>query len=302
MSRILTIGTKGGDVAAWQQFLSEQGFNPGPVDGDFELGTQQATIQFQRREGLGDDGVVGPNTYAAAGKFSFAIPEDVPPMGDGALDHIGDSTIFQTADGRVIYYTAGMEIDADGAFRAYKDGNDGLDYDQNGKDQNGNWVGVLTDGNGKPIEQKDGDPAPGYYISTTSLQDLTRPKTDPRRYVDAESIPYIVLPGGHLGNASLGDYAIVINTRTGKRIAAIVADAGPKHKIGEASIATARELLGNDHCSPRNGGTEKAYIRYIVFPNSRDGVFPASFEGISGRTEKLLAGLEPETVQSLAIA
>lgn len=89
-------------------------------------------------------------------------------------------------------------------------------------------------------------------------------------------IPYIVLPGGHLGRASLGDYAMVVNTETGKIVHAIAADSGPKNKVGEASIAVARALLGEAHANPRSGGTDRPIIRYIVFPNSKDHVFPAA--------------------------
>ena len=42
--------------------------------------------------------------------------------------------------------------------------------------------------------QGPGDPAPGYYVSTTSLHDANLPVTDPRRYVDSEQVPYLALP------------------------------------------------------------------------------------------------------------
>ncbi|HEY1582944.1 MAG TPA: glycoside hydrolase family 75 protein, partial [Chthoniobacterales bacterium] len=187
--------------------------------------------------------------------------------------------IFETRDGRAIYFKTGMTIDADGAYRAYKIRNQGLDFDDNGKNPSvphGRWIGVLTDASGTPIPQKATDPAPGYLISTTSLQDRTRANTDPMRYVDSESVPYIVLPGGHLGGASLGDYALVVNTTNGKIAHAIAADSGPKVHVGEASIAVARQLLGDAAANPRSGGTERPIIRYIVFPGSADGFFPSS--------------------------
>ena len=89
-------------------------------------------------------------------------------------------------------------------------------------------------------------------------------------------MPYIVLPGGHLGRASLGDYALVINTANGKFVHAIAADAGPKHHVGEASIAVAKALLGDKASNPRTGGTEDAVIRYVIFPGSSDARFPSS--------------------------
>jgi Fungal chitosanase of glycosyl hydrolase group 75 len=219
--------------------------------------------------------LVGPGTQQAAVPLGFQVPAASVGPGDGAIDEIGGVLVYQTSDGSAIYFTGKMDVDADGSPHAYKPDNGGLDVNKNGKDQDGNWVGVVADSGNNPLVQKQGDPAPGYYISTTSLQDTARAKTDPLRYVDSEKIPYIVLPCGHLGNAALWDYAVVINLGNGKRISAIAADSGPKHKIGEASIAVAKALLGDKGSSPRTGGTDKG-IRYVVFPNSRNGVFPAS--------------------------
>ncbi|MBA3651272.1 MAG: hypothetical protein H0W66_07295 [Chthoniobacterales bacterium] len=123
-------------------------------------------------------------------------------------------------------------------------------------------------------------------------------RKDPRRYVDSESIPYIVLPGGKLGGAKLGDYALVINTRTKDRVKAIVADSGPKNKLGEASIATAEALLGKSKSSPKTGGTDEKIIRYIVFPGSGDGQ-PKPADVIAARVDGLLASLSPEQVVTI---
>jgi hypothetical protein len=284
--RLLKLGRKGDDVAQWQQFLVDHGFVPGRVDGFFGGATRLATIEFQKQHHLAPDGVVGGSTREAAAPLGFAAPATGLEVHGGvnAEDDIAgffrpNITVFKTRDGRAVYCKTGMNIDADGAYRAYKIRNLGLDYDDNGKDPcapSGHWIGVVTDGAGRPIPQQAQHPAPGYLISTTSLEDQTRAVTDPLRYVDSESVPYIVLPGGHLDRASLGDYAMVVNTETGKIVHAIAADAGPKNKIGEASIAVARALLGEAASNPRRGGTERPIIRYIVFPNSKDHVFPAS--------------------------
>jgi peptidoglycan hydrolase-like protein with peptidoglycan-binding domain len=280
-------------VSAWQQFLTTQNLNPGPVDGQFGAGTEHATRVFQETQQLTDDGVVGPDTQRAAVALGFQIPQVNIGSQDQAIDEIGGVLVYQTNDGSAIYFTTGMDVDADGSPHAYKANNGGLDLNKNGKDKSGKWVGVVADAGNNPLVQTQGDPAPGYYISTTSLQDPNLAKTDPHRYVDAEKIPYIVLPGGHLGNATLGDYAIVINLQTGKRVSAIVADSGPKHKIGEASIATAREILGENNSSPRTGGTDEG-IRYIVFPGSGENVaFPSSHDDAALVTS--LAAIENAT-------
>lgn len=317
-ARLLTLNRKGDDVARWQRFLRDRGFNPGPVDGFFGGQTRLATIAFQRQHHLTPDGVVGGRTRLAAGPIGFiaAIPLAIRGMihgEDDIIDHIGGVPIFETSDGGAIYFKAGMTIDADGAYRAYKVRNLGLDYDDNGKNPavpNGRWIGVVTDASGRAIPQQATDPAPGYLISTTSLQDRTRLVTDPMRYVDSETIPYIVLPGGHLGRTSLGDYAFVVNTQNGKMVHAIAADAGPKHRVGEASIAAARALLGEAQANPRSGGTERPIIRYVVFPGSADGRFPSSdpretavldrtLMHLNTRAATLFAALDPAHQASL---
>lgn len=282
--RLLTLNRKGADVAQWQQFLADHGFDPGTVDGFFGGATRLATIAFQKLHHLTPDGVVGGATRTVASPLGFVVTADFPIQEvvhgeDDVIDHIGGVPIFETGDRRAIYFKTGMTIDADGAYRAYKIRNQGLDFDDNGKNPcapNGRWIGVVTDGAGRPLPQGANHPCPGYLISTTSLQDFSRANTDPMRYVDSEAVPYIVLPGGHLGRASLGDYALVVNTENGKIVHAIAADAGPKHHVGEASIAVARALLGEGLSDPRRGGTERSIIRYIVFPGSGDKHFPSS--------------------------
>lgn len=282
--RLLTLNRKGDDVARWQQFLVEHAFDPGPVDGFFGGATRLATIAFQKQHHLTPDGVVGGRTRAAAGPLGFVVAVAQAIHGlvhdeDDVIDHIGNVPIFATPDGGAIYFKTGMTIDADGAYRAYKIRNQGLDFDDNGKNPcapNGRWIGVVVDNAGRPIPQQSNHPCPGFLISTTSLQDATRSNTDPMRYVDSEAVPFIVLPGGHLGRASLGDYALVVNTENGRMVHAIAADAGPKHHVGEASIAVARALLGEPAANPRSGGTGRAIIRYIVFPGSADRRFPSS--------------------------
>ncbi|MCC7531803.1 MAG: glycoside hydrolase family 75 protein [Candidatus Melainabacteria bacterium] len=87
------------------------------------------------------------------------------------------------------------------------------------------------------------------------------------RSVNAETVPYFVLPGGkykHLG-ISLGDIAAV--RYNGKVAFAVFADVGPRHKLGEGSIALAQEL--GIPASPRTGGVRSG-VEYLVFPGSGD--------------------------------
>ena len=97
------------------------------------------------------------------------------------------------------------------------------------------------------------------------MEDTTKAETDPRRYVDSSSIPYIVLPAKHSAGAKLGDFAVVFNGRNGRIANAIYADIGPTNKIGEGSIALAKAL--DIPSNPRKGGVDKD-VMYVVFPGS----------------------------------
>jgi len=52
-------------VAELQAILARLGFSPGPVDGDFGYRTAEAVQQFQARQQLAVDGIVGPATWRA---------------------------------------------------------------------------------------------------------------------------------------------------------------------------------------------------------------------------------------------
>jgi len=65
---VLRQGAKGPLVALVQHRLTEMGFRPGPVDGEYSNATFAAVMAFQKYEGLGADGHAGPITLAALGK------------------------------------------------------------------------------------------------------------------------------------------------------------------------------------------------------------------------------------------
>jgi len=181
---------------------------------------------------------------------------------------VGQTTVYaQQASTTVLTFKAGMSIDADGAPTAYHPENTGLD-DLKHAGTPGRWHALVTDNNrrdGRPIIQTNQDPAPGYYVSTTSLFDRHKALSDPTRYVDALRIPYIVLPTGLHAGVQLGDLAVVINGRNDRMAFAIYADNGPSSRIGEGSIALARQLGVSS--SPRSGGVEDNML-YIVFGGS----------------------------------
>ena len=64
-------GSKGNEVKEWQNFLNTQGYNLS-VDGDFGDKTYAATVEWQGKNGLGADGIVGANTWGKAGYTDYA--------------------------------------------------------------------------------------------------------------------------------------------------------------------------------------------------------------------------------------
>lgn len=163
-----------------------------------------------------------------------------------------------------VVYRGDMAIDADGSPRAYHptDDDKALDYRANGYP----WAIVKV--REKPYIQKKGDPAPGFYVSTTSLHDPEKALTDPARYVNAETVPYLAIAPRLRDDegVSLGDLAAAVDLQTGQTAYAIVADIGNDDTVGEGSIALAKDL-GLDF-TPKKGGTP-VDILYIVFPGNR---------------------------------
>jgi hypothetical protein len=108
---------------------------------------------------------------------------------------------------RAFFYKSGLAVDADGAFRAYHP-NDPLGLDSlSHAGHEGNWWALVTENekpSGRPVVQLESDPAPGFYVSTTALYDRDNPNPrDPHRYVDAATIPYVVLHPAALNYAKL---------------------------------------------------------------------------------------------------
>jgi hypothetical protein len=171
-------------------------------------------------------------------------------------------------DDSAFFYEAGLNIDADGSPHTYHpDGRSGLDYLGNAG-RPGNWWALVTDNGkptGKPVIQTPNDPAPGFYVSTTTLQTPSFDRKDPRRYVNAEAINFIVLPRGLSLGTKLGDYAVVIRPETRAISYAVYADVGPPRQIGEGSIALANAL--GIPSNAKAGGVANGIV-YIVFHGS----------------------------------
>lgn len=91
-------------------------------------------------------------------------------------------------------------------------------------------------------------------------------------YLIAEYDPFVVIPVNVLTNRddpyapNLGDFVVVIH---GKNLyPAIVGDAGPSFKVGEASLRMAKEL--NANANPYRRPVSDLTVTYLVFPRSAD--------------------------------
>lgn len=89
-----------------------------------------------------------------------------------------------------------------------------------------------------------------------------------RGSINAEEVPYIVMPKGEFAKhgLNLGDMALVRNKENGRLSVAVFADAGPSHKRGEGSMALAGELGLNRN--PNYGGSQRPNFEYLVLPGS----------------------------------
>lgn len=181
-------------------------------------------------------------------------------------------------DGKILSWTAGMQIDADGSPRAYGPQNTGLDWTANaGKP--GNWYGIVTDKDGKPVVQGPNDPYPGMFVSPTTYFRKQYNANDPRRYLDSEKVVFAVIPGKlrkMIGPVCIGCHCVVTNIKTGKKVIAVCGDVGPSNKIGEGSMALADALGINSNA--RKGGTSEKIIRCELYPSVAATIGCETFE------------------------
>jgi len=73
---IIRQGNEGETVRLWQLFLIGQGYDAGEADGRYGLKTFNATVIFQKENGIPADGIVGPKTYAKAMLLGYDGTDD----------------------------------------------------------------------------------------------------------------------------------------------------------------------------------------------------------------------------------
>ncbi len=194
----------------------------------------------------------------------------------GIISNEGYScTVMEDDEGRV-FYTADGDIDADGANgqngapAAYRADDKGTESLANGgmAIRDGKVICANSWARDIVILGPDNEPKifPGGIIaSCTWYRHPGKPANDPAAYVDAETVPYIVVPPLIIqATAGVVRGCKARVTWRSKSVDCVVADKGPRNKIGELSIAAAREI--GLPSSPRSGGTDKPEIFYELWP------------------------------------
>jgi hypothetical protein len=194
----------------------------------------------------------------------------------GTITNENYSCEVKEDDDRRVFFTADGDIDADGANgqnggqAAYKADNSGSEHLANGgmKIVDGKVICAHSWARDIVLLGPDNQPkvfAGGIIASTTWYRHMNKPANDPAAYVDAETVPYIVVPSLIIqGTAGVVRGCKARVTRGDRSVDCVVADKGPRNKIGELSIAAARAIGLNP--SPRNGGTEQPELFYELWP------------------------------------
>lgn len=175
--------------------------------------------------------------------------------------------VVQLDDG-CVFFLGEFTIDADGSPHAYHPHGapPALDRTANAGHP-GNWWGLATLRGGSPVIQGPNDPAPGFYVSTTAYKNPGFRNGDPRRELDSERVPFIVVPHQLIKAVApivLGCKAMVIDSNTGKSVSAVVGDVGPGNHLGEGSMAAARALGLSDN--PITGGSSAKHFKFLCWP------------------------------------
>lgn len=145
----------------------------------------------------------------------------------------------------------------------------------------------------KPFLKKD-----GFYISKTSLCDENATSdAKPGKYVDASSVPYIVMPQLWLDRLGmqLGDLCLLWHSRIKTRVVTIVADTCPVDEpLGEISIAAAK-ALGGKNVSARNGADfpRSGALCCVMLQDSRPDIkWPITGEFVQSLMPRIVERME----------
>ena len=133
-------------------------------------------------------------------------------------------------------------------------------------------VGYMTEyAGGPPTVQGKHDPYPGYYVSQTDFYDKSiKREEDPRRYVDASKINYVVQ--GKVARehgVKLGDFVTAYSCRTGKSAYAIVADSG--NESGEEGSLALVNALGYKIKNGVEDSVDRREVVVTYYPGTNPG-------------------------------
>jgi hypothetical protein len=165
-----------------------------------------------------------------------------------------------------------MDVDVDGAPNAYgPPSKKTLDVLLNAHYLNRadkEIVGYLVDEHDRPILQGPNDPFPGYYISQTAFaDDENQNERDPRRYVDARKVNYVVRGDvAQRRGVKVGDFVSVYSKRTRKGVFAIVGDTG--NPTGDEGSLHLLQELGYPFHDGVSDSVEEPEIIIRFYPNS----------------------------------
>jgi hypothetical protein len=140
-----------------------------------------------------------------------------------------------------------------------------------------------------PVEQSNGS---GFFVSPTKLEDSVHyPKIkDQRRYLDAETIPFGVVPSKAEVRAigvRKGTFGVAFNRLTGRAVPFVVGDINSI--IGESSFVMGRELRGLPEAKATRANVNSGHVDTFdvlwVFFSDKHGVAKAPYSGESIRAE-----------------
>jgi hypothetical protein len=165
-----------------------------------------------------------------------------------------------------------MDVDVDGAPNAYgPPGKKALDTLEDAHYLNRMdrpIVGYLLDSKHHPVVQGPHDPFPGYYISQTTFTDPANDnERDPRQYVDARHINYVVRGDyAKRRGVKVGDFVAVYSRRTHRAVFGIVGDTG--NPSGDEGSLHLLQDLGYRFHNGIDDSVTKPEIVIRFYPNS----------------------------------
>ncbi|MDP1678677.1 MAG: glycoside hydrolase family 75 protein [Candidatus Nitrotoga sp.] len=245
-------------------------------------------------------------------------------------DEIGAIQILRDPQSKAIAFASQMQVNTDGAPDSYHPDDIGITHICNGISvgQDCTWkpkclpdfeqakaegfggptkicfFAMATNAQGLPIIQGTADPNPGYFVSTTALQQPGENRLTPQAQLNSNTIPFAVIPrtwqrSGKPG-PQLGDFGVAYRRSNGKAAFFVIGDIGPSKKLGEGSVAL-HQALGNDPFMTRFGvrrarkGIGGHDVVYLMFPDSAqtDQKFSAAMiEQLADERLRAFGGIE----------